>query len=148
MRIVERAEIEAAVDLGKMAAAIESAFIAASAGEIELPPVGHITFPDVDGDCHIKYGHRRGDADFVIKVATGFPQQAAHGGPTGNGLLLVLSAQTGQVRAVLHDEMLLTDLRTGIGGAIASRVLARPDAACRLAGRSRHTSRSSTRPST
>ncbi len=129
MRIVERAEIEAAVDLGKMAAAIESAFIAASAGEIELPPVGHITFPDVDGDCHIKYGHRRGDADFVIKVATGFPQQAAHGGPTGNGLLLVLSAQTGQVRAVLHDEMLLTDLRTGIGGAIATRVLARPDAA-------------------
>jgi len=128
MLIVERAEIEAAVDLTVMAAAIERAYIAASAGDIELPPVGHIAFPEVDGDCHIKFGHRRGDPNFVIKVATGFPHQAAVGGPTGNGLSLVVSAETGSVRAVLHDEMMLTDIRTGLGGAIASRLLARDDA--------------------
>lgn len=128
MLVFERSEIEAAIDLRAMATAIENAYIAASAGEIELPPVGHITFPTVDGDCHIKFGHHRGEPDFVIKVATGFPQHARLGGPTGNGVMLVLSAETGQVRAVLHDEMVLTDVRTGIGGAIASRLLARPDA--------------------
>ncbi|MGH1488141.1 MAG: ornithine cyclodeaminase family protein [Acidimicrobiales bacterium] len=128
MLVVGRREIEAVLDLGSIAPAIEQAFIAASAGEIELPPVGHITFPEVDGDCHIKFGHRRGDPDFVIKVAAGFPQQAASGAPTGNGLSLVVSAETGQIRAVLHDEMLLTDVRTGIGGAVATRLLARPDA--------------------
>ena len=48
--------------------------------------------------------------------------------PTGNGISIVISAKTGQVTDVLHDEMLLTDIRTGIGGAIASCLLARPDA--------------------
>lgn len=111
-----------------MAPAIEDAYRAASAGEIEMPPVGHITFPDVEGDCHIKFGHRRGSDDFVIKVATGFPQLAATSAPSGNGLSLVVSAQTGEVRAVLHDQMLLTDIRTAVGGAIATRLLARRDA--------------------
>ncbi len=61
----------------------------------------------------------------MIKVATGFPQNNAKGLPVGNGLVLVLSAKTGLVEAVLHYEMMLTDIRTGIGGAIASRALAR-----------------------
>jgi len=126
--IAVRSEIEAVIETRALASDLEAAFIAASAGEVELPPVGHLTFPDVGGDCHIKFGHHRGDDDFVIKVATGFPEQAALGSPVGNGLFLVISATTGQVRAMLHDEMMLTDVRTGIGGAIASRRLARPDA--------------------
>ena len=127
MLIVARSEIEAAIETRSLAVDVEAAYVAMSAGEFELPPVGHLTFPDVRGDCHIKFGHRRGDDDFVIKVATGFPGQAALGEPVGNGIFLVVSATTGQVRAVLHDEMLLTDVRTGIGGAIASRRLARSD---------------------
>ncbi len=128
MLVVGRREIEAVIDLVAMAPAIEQAYVAGSNDEIELPPVGHISFPDVKGDCHIKFGHRRGDPDFVIKIAAGFPLQGAQGLPTGNGLSIVMSAETGAVRAVLHDEMVLTDIRTGIGGAIASRLLARPDA--------------------
>lgn len=128
MLIVSRSEIEAAIDTRSLSADIEAAYVAMSAGEFELPPVGHLAFPAVRGDCHIKFGHRRGDGDFVIKVATGFPNQAALGEPVGNGVFLVMSATTGQVRAVLHDEMLLTDVRTAIGGAIASRRLGRADA--------------------
>ena len=128
MLVIGRSEVEAVIDIASMAVDIEAAYVAASAGEVEIPPVGHITFPDVDGDCHIKYGHRRGDADFVIKIATGFPHQSSHGQPTGNGMSLVISATTGEVQAILHDEMLLTDIRTGIGGAIATRRLARSDA--------------------
>lgn len=128
MLIVGRSEIEAAIETRSLGVDIEAAYVAMSAGEFELPPVGHLTFPDVRGDCHIKYGHRRGNDDFVVKIATGFPGQAALGEPVGNGIFLVISATTGQVRAVLHDEMLLTDVRTAIGGAVASRLLARADA--------------------
>jgi len=39
-----------------------------------------------------------------------------------------MSAETGELKAVLHDEMLMTDIRTGLGGAIATRALARSDA--------------------
>ena len=42
--------------------------------------------------------------------------------------MLVMSALTGEVCAVLHDEMLLTDVRTGLGSAITSRALARRNA--------------------
>ena len=124
MIILTRGEIEALIDCDAAAKAIEAAYIATSLGHVDLPTVGHITFAH-DADCHIKYGHMQGDETFVIKVATGFPQNNAKGLPVGNGLVLVLSAKTGLVEAVLHDEMMLTDIRTGIGGAIASRALAR-----------------------
>lgn len=126
MITLTRSEIEALIDFAAAAQAIEAAYVATSLGQVNLPPVGHITFAQ-GADCHIKYGHMAGDANFVIKVATGFPQNDAKGLPSGNGLVLVLSAETGMVQAMLHDEMMLTDVRTGIGGAIASRALARAD---------------------
>ena len=124
---LSRTEIEALIDFDSIAPAIEEAYRASSAGNVTLPPVGHITFPDVGADCHIKYGHLKGQDSFVIKVATGFPSNTAQGLETGNGVVLVMSAKTGAVQAVLHDEMRLTDIRTGIGGAIASRTLACTD---------------------
>ncbi len=127
MVILDRKQIEELIDLNTAGAAIKAAYVAASLGEVNLPPVGHIAFPDVSADCHIKYGHKAGDPYFVIKVATGFPQNAQAGLQTGNGVSLVLSAKTGAVQAVLHDEMVMTDIRTGLGGAIATRSLARAD---------------------
>jgi ornithine cyclodeaminase len=126
MITLTRSEIEALIDFDAAAQAIKAAYVATSLGQVNLPPVGHITFAQ-GADCHIKYGHMAGDANFVIKVATGFPENDAKGLPSGNGLVLVLSAVTGMVEAMLHDEMMLTDIRTGIGGAIASRALARAD---------------------
>lgn len=125
---LSRQQIEALMDHGQAARLIEDAYRATSLGKVNLPPVGHIMFRDHDGDCHIKYGHVEGDPVFVIKVATGFYGNAANGLPSGNGISLVLSAHTGAVKAVLHDEMCMTDFRTAVGGAIATRVLSRPDA--------------------
>lgn len=123
-----RRQIEALLEYDQAAALIEEAYRASSLGKVNLPPVGHIVFPEHDGDCHIKYGHVEGDPVFVVKVATGFYGNAAFGLPSGNGISLVLCAQTGAVKAVLHDEMCMTDFRTAIGGAIATRLLCRPDA--------------------
>ena len=127
MITLTRRQIEALLDYDQAAELIEDAYRASSHGRVNLPPVGHIVFPDHDGDCHIKYGHVEGDPVFVIKVATGFYGNAARGLPSGNGISLVLSAHTGAVKAVLHDEMCMTDFRTAIGGAIATRLLCRPD---------------------
>lgn len=124
MIVLNRTEIEALIDYNRAAQAIEEAFRAVNQDRVNLPPVGHITFPTVGGDCHIKYGHIQGDPIFVIKVATGFPANTRLGLPNGNGATLVLSSETGEVKALLHDEMLMTDIRTGIAGAIASKLLA------------------------
>ncbi len=130
MIVLDRDELARRLDPDRAAAAVEAAYVAASRGEVQLPPVGHLVFDAVGGDCHVKIGHRRGDDVFVVKIATGFPgnRDDPTGPPVNNGASIVLSARTGEVRAVLHDEMTLTDVRTGIGGAVASRTLARPDA--------------------
>ncbi len=127
MITLSRSEIEALIDYPLAAKAIEAAYRAVSKGRVNLPPVGHIAFPEHQGDCHIKYGHIQGDAIFAIKVATGFAGNADRGLPSGNGMTLVLSAETGEAVALLHDEMVMTDIRTALGGAIASRELARAD---------------------
>ncbi len=131
MIFLERDEIAALVDMRLAAPAIEAAYQASTANEIELPPVGHITFPDHNADCHIKFGHHRSQPTFVIKVATGFPNNDPARAPTGNGVSIVMSAETGETLAILYDQMLLTDVRTAVGSAIATRLLARPDA-CKL----------------
>ncbi|HAD28947.1 MAG TPA: ornithine cyclodeaminase family protein, partial [Rhodobacteraceae bacterium] len=48
--------------------------------------------------------------------------------PSSNGMMLAFSATTGETLAVLRDEGWLTDMRTAIGGALATRALARADA--------------------
>ncbi|MEM6702498.1 MAG: ornithine cyclodeaminase family protein [Acidobacteriota bacterium] len=123
---LDKAEILQLLDLEAAAEAVANAYRAASEGRVTLPPVGHITFPERGADCHIKFGHQHGAEVFVVKLATGFPQNEHT--PKNNGLSLVLSALDGSLQAVLHDEGHLTDVRTGLGGAIASRALARPDA--------------------
>lgn len=128
MIILPRSDIEALVDLDSALAAVEAAYIAASDGRATMPPVGYLVFPENDGDCHIKYGHIAGDPTFVIKVAAGFYGNPAIGLPTSSGVMLAFSAETGVLEAILLDEGFLTDLRTGLGGAIATRALCRPDA--------------------
>lgn len=128
MLTLSRSDIETLVDLDHASQAIETAYIAASAGRATIPPVGYLAFPEAEGDCHIKYGYIAGDPVFVVKVATGFYGNPAKGLATSNGLMLAMSATTGELQAVLFDEGLLTDLRTGLGGAIATRALCRADA--------------------
>lgn len=125
---LSRAEIEAAVDLDRAFVALEEGFKAAAAGQVQMPPVGYLGFPAHNGDCHIKFGHIAGDSIFVVKIATGFYDNPAKGLPTTSGMMIALSAETGAVVAMLRDEGWLTDLRTALAGAIATRAGMRADA--------------------
>lgn len=125
---LSRAEIEAAVDLDRAFIALEEGFKAAAAGQVQMPPVGYLGFPAYNGDCHIKFGHIAGDSVFVVKIATGFYDNPAKGLPTTSGMMIALSAGTGAVVAILRDEGWLTDLRTALAGAIATRAGMRADA--------------------
>ena len=121
MRVVELAEIRSAIDEGEILEAIEQGFRQFSAGRVSVTSVGHLTFTAPRGDCHIKSGYVQDDEVFVVKVASAFPGNAGN-----NGFMAVLSARTGDVLAILHDHGYLTDLRTAVAGAIAARLIARP----------------------
>jgi ornithine cyclodeaminase len=126
MRIVKLPQILEALDEDAALAAVESGFRRFSAGEAQVAEVGHLGFTDPPGDCHVKSAHMAGDSVFVIKVATSFYRNDALGLPSSNGFMTVISARTGEVQGLLHDQGYLTDQRTAMAGAIAARAIARP----------------------
>jgi ornithine cyclodeaminase len=105
-------------------AAIEEGFVAYSNGEVVVPPVGELVFDDPPGDVHIKYGYIKNDDFFVIKVASGFYDNAELGLPQADGLMLVFSQKTAQLECILLDECHLTNVRTAAAGAVVARYLA------------------------
>jgi len=102
--------------------AIEQGFAAYSAGKAVVPPVGELLLDK--GDVHIKYGYLKEDEYYVIKIASGFYDNAALDLPSGNGLMLLFRQKTGELVSVLLDEAHLTDIRTAVAGAIAAKYLA------------------------
>jgi ornithine cyclodeaminase len=123
--LYSRAQIESVMRPADVVAAMEKAFAAYSRGEAVIPPAGHIDFTDPPGEGHIKYGYLRGGATFTVKIATGFYENSKRGLPSGDGVILVFSSQTGQLLTILQDESYLTDIRTAAAGAVAAKYLAR-----------------------
>lgn len=109
-------------------ARIKEAYIKTSQGEVQTGDVVHLAFPGHNGDCHVKCGHINGADNYVIKIATGFYDNPLVGLPSSNGMMLAFSANTGAPVAILRDEGWLTDLRTGIGGAIVTQLISPDDA--------------------
>jgi ornithine cyclodeaminase len=122
--VVSAEECERAVSVPELIEEIAQGFSAYTAGKVVVPPVGYLGFSEPTGDVHLKYGYVKGGDVFVIKVAAGFPQNSAHGLPTGDGCMLVFSSRTGFLMAVLLDRSRLTDLRTAAAGAVVARALA------------------------
>ena len=103
---------------------MKQAFIEYSNGNAEIPPVGELLFEEPPGEVHIKYGYIKGGSFYVIKVASGFSGNNQLGVKPGQGMMLLFDIVTGIPKAILIDQANLTDLRTGIAGAMASVLLA------------------------
>ncbi len=67
----------------------------------------------------------KGLNSFAIKIASGFYENYKSGLPSGSGMMVVISIKTGFPEALLLDNGYLTDVRTGIAGAIAAKYLAK-----------------------
>ena len=104
---------------------IKDGFKAYSSGRTVVPPVGELIFDDPPGDVHIKYGYIKGDDYFVIKIASGFYENAELGSASSQGgMMLLFDQHTGREKGVLVDECYLTNVRTAVAGAICAEVLA------------------------
>ncbi len=117
-------EIKRLIDVPQLIREIEAGFVLYSEGQVKVPPVGFLHFDDPPGDVHIKYGFVSGDEYYVLKMASGFYNNPELGLPISNGLLLVFSQKTGELKLILLDECWLTDMRTAAAGAVAAKHLA------------------------
>jgi ornithine cyclodeaminase len=88
------------------------------------PLVGEL--PEQGAEIHVKGAYLSGARHVVLKLATGFPANRERGLPSGDGLFLLLDAETGVPDLLLLEHGYLTDLRTAAAIALTLRYLA-PD---------------------
>ncbi len=103
---------------------VETAFATLARGGVVMPPILSMAIEAQHGEVDVKTAYVPGLEGFAIKVSPGFFDNPERGLPSLNGLMVVLDAETGIVKAVLLDNGYLTDVRTAAAGAVAARHLA------------------------
>jgi len=125
IRIVTEPELRKVIDLDlDVIDCIEHAFRQLDGGAVVMPPVLSMAMPDAHAEVDVKTAYVPGLDGFAVKVSPGFFNNPSLGLPSLNGLMVLLSAKTGQVLAVFLDNGYLTDVRTAAAGAVAARHLA------------------------
>lgn len=130
MTILTEAELRKIVRLDLDAVAcVESAFHALATKQVAMPPIMRLDIPEHRGEVDVKTAYVPGIDGFAIKISPGFFDNPKLGLPSVNGMMVLLSAKTGLVEALLLDNGYLTDVRTAAAGAVAAKHLSRPDSA-------------------
>jgi ornithine cyclodeaminase len=129
MTILTEAELRKVVklDLGAIAC-VESAFHALATKPVAMPPILRLDIPEHRGEVDVKTAYVPGIDGFAIKISPGFFDNPKLGLPSVNGMMVLLSAKTGLVEALLLDNGYLTDVRTAAAGAVAAKHLSSEDA--------------------
>jgi len=109
-------------------ACVENAFRALATLPVAMPPILRLDIPEHRGEVDVKTAYVPGVDGFAIKISPGFFDNPKLGLPSVNGMMVLLSARTGLVEALLLDNGYLTDIRTAAAGAVAAKYLARADA--------------------
>ncbi len=108
-------------------AAVERGFRALGLGEASLPDPMVLELREQQAEVHVKGAHLAGARYIVLKVATGFYRNRARGLPSGDGMFLLLDAQTGAPEVLLEEHGYLTDFRTAAAVALSLKYLAPND---------------------
>jgi len=129
VRLLSEAELRQAVtlDLGAVDC-VENAFKALATGKVVMPPILSLAIHENNGEVDVKTAYVPGLESFAIKVSPGFFDNPKLGLPSTSGLMMLFSAKTGVLEALLLDNGYLTDVRTAAAGAVAARHLAASDA--------------------
>ena len=126
--ILNSTEIKDCVQFNKeLIPIIEDAFKSLSLGKTVMPPILRVDIKKYHGESDVKAAYIEGLDSFAVKVASGFFNNPKLGLPSSNGLIILLDSQTGTIKSVLLDKGYLTDVRTAIAGAIASKYLSNPE---------------------
>ncbi len=104
--------------------AVEQAFSWLAEDKVNMPPIMHVEVADYHGDVDIKSAYVSGLDQFAVKLASGYFENVKRGLPSSSAMMVLFRADTGFCAAVLLDNGYLTDLRTGLAGAVAARHLA------------------------
>ncbi|MCD1632494.1 ectoine utilization protein EutC [Martelella mediterranea] len=130
IKILTQSDLMKAVPLdGEAVACVENAFAALAGGKVVMPPILSLAIREANGEVDVKTAYVPGLDSFAIKVSPGFFDNPKIGLPSTSGLMMVFSARTGVLEALLLDNGYLTDVRTAAAGAVAAKHCSREDSA-------------------
>lgn len=107
---------------------VEQALACLAREDVVMPPILHLAIAQHNGEVDVKTAYVPGIDSFAIKISPGFFDNPKLGLPSLNGLMVLFSAKTGLVEALLLDNGFLTDVRTAAAGAVAAKWMAREQA--------------------
>ncbi len=126
MRTFDAAAVRSAVPVAELLDAVEAAYRDVAAGRDRSPVRTRVPLPN--GDLLLMPGLRDGGAGMTVKLVTIVGGNAARSLPVVQAVITWIDGTTGEPLAVL-DGTELTAMRTGAASGVATRLLARPDAA-------------------
>ena len=104
INILTEADLRQVVSLDADAVAcVEDAFRALATKPVVMPPILHLEIADANGEVDVKTAYVPGLDCFAMKMSPGFFDNPKLGLPSLNGLMVVFSAKTGLVEALLLD---------------------------------------------
>lgn len=104
--------------------AVADGFRRLAQGKATMPPILRVDIPENNGEVDIKTAYLEGLDGFAVKMSSGFFNNHELGLPSLSGMMILLSTRTGFPQALLLDNGYLTDVRTGLAGALAAQHLA------------------------
>jgi len=126
--LLSRGDLEKVLDWSSVIAAVEAGFVDFAAGKVAQPQRTVLRGPGMQG-VYVLMPCAVGPTRVLgAKVASIFNGNTARGLPAISGLYLLAEYDTGRPLAVM-DAAYMTAVRTAAATAVATRALARPDAA-------------------
>lgn len=126
IRILSAKDVAGCLAMGEVIDAVRATYEQKAKGEAEAWPMIYHAFEPGVADMDIKSGVLGGAGVFGHKTVAWFSKNPERGLPDLYGLIVVLSAETGQPLGVV-DGAGITGMRTGAAGALGARVLANPE---------------------
>ena len=128
MLVLSRADVEALLDLEQLIEALAAAMADLSAGQASLPARVAAVIGDRDAFLASMVAYSPAGRALAAKLMSVFPHNAGGPLPTHQGVICAFDPTSGEPVALM-DATYITAMRTAAGSALATRLLARPDAA-------------------
>jgi len=128
MLILNREAVAQALDHAQCVEVLDAVMRSVSAGDVELPLRRYLEIPGTRGKFTLMPGYLGDPRSFGVKIVSKFPREPGSRYGSHVGAVMVFDADEGIPLALL-DGSELTEIRTASASALATRELARPDAA-------------------
>lgn len=122
---ISRTEIEELLLMHDVIRAVEEAFRAKGLGKVQMPSKSYVYLDRYGGDFRVMPAYLEESGATGVKIVNVHPRNPKEFNlPTVMATILLLDQRTGEPLAIM-DGTHITNLRTGAGGAIAAKYLAR-----------------------